>query len=92
MTCGPHTITMTANQLLHTLHVVFKYISSVGILEQSIWARPREGIWLLCRPARVHRLEGWYDNSVPTRFLALIDCSKMPALKSSCRTRFFRAE
>ncbi len=28
---------------------------------------------------RLHRVVGWNDNAVPTRFLALRDCSKIPA-------------
>jgi hypothetical protein len=30
--------------------------NSAGILEQSMWARNRVGIWLSYRPARLHRL------------------------------------
>jgi hypothetical protein len=30
--------------------------------------------------ARLCSLAGWYDNPIPTQFLALIDCSKTPAL------------
>jgi hypothetical protein len=42
-------------------------------------ARNRVGIGLLYQPARLHRQAGRYDNSVPTRFLVPIDCSKIPA-------------
>ncbi len=41
------------------------------------------GLRLSYRHARIHRLAGRYDNSVPTRFLAPIDCSKIPALVSN---------
>jgi hypothetical protein len=44
-----------------------------------MWARNRVGIGLSYWPARLHRLAGRYDNAVPTRFLAHIDCSKTPA-------------
>jgi hypothetical protein len=50
---------------------------SAEILEQSMGSRNRGGIWL----------SFWYDNWVPTRFLASIDCSKIPAqnfLLNSC--------
>jgi hypothetical protein len=43
--------------------------SSAGNLKQSVRARNREGIGLSSLPARLHRLVGQYDNSVPTRFL-----------------------
>ncbi len=29
---------------------------------------------------RLCSLAGWYDNPIPTRFLAPIDCFKIPAL------------
>jgi hypothetical protein len=50
--------------------------------------RNRVGSWLSYRPARLHRLAGWYDNSVPTRpfptrFRAPIDCPKIPALENN---------
>jgi hypothetical protein len=32
--------------------------------------------------ANLNSLAGRYDNPIPTRFLALIDCSKIQALKS----------
>jgi hypothetical protein len=56
--------------------------SSAGILEQSTGARNRVGIGLSYRPAGLHRLEDRYYNSVPTCFLAHIDCYKIPALGS----------
>jgi hypothetical protein len=56
-----------------------KILTSAGILEQSMGARSRGGIGLSYRPARLHRRAGRCDNSVPTRFLAPIDCSKIPA-------------
>jgi hypothetical protein len=31
----------------------------------------------------IYSLAGRYDNPIPTRFLALIDCSKIPALPSA---------
>jgi hypothetical protein len=45
-------------------------------------ARNPLGIGLSDMPAAagLHRLAGRYDNSVPIRFLAPIDCSKIPAL------------
>jgi len=42
--------------------------------------RNRVGIGLSYLPARLHRWAGRYDNSVPTRFLFPVDCSKIPAL------------
>jgi hypothetical protein len=36
-------------------------------------------IGLSYRPDRLHRLAGRYENSVPTRFLIPIGCSKIPA-------------
>jgi hypothetical protein len=72
----------------HTLNVVNEYFnSSAGILEQSMGARNREGIGLSYRLARLHRLAGRYNISVPTRFLAPIDCSKMPGLVYSSLQR-----
>jgi hypothetical protein len=50
-----------------------------GILEQSMGARNRVGIGLSYRPAMLHKLTGRCDNSVPTRFLAPVGCSKIPA-------------
>ncbi len=46
------------------------------------------GIGLSYLLARLHRLAGWYDNSVPTRpfptrFRAPIDCHKIPALETN---------
>ncbi len=52
---------------------------SAGPLEQSMGARNRVGIGLSYGPAMLHRLAGRYDNSVPTRFLTPVDCSKIPA-------------
>ncbi len=34
--------------------------------------------------ARLCSLAGRYDNPIPTRFLAPIDCLKIPALKAVC--------
>jgi hypothetical protein len=50
-------------------------------------ARNRVGIGLSYRLARLRLLAGQYNNSVPTRFLAPIDCSKILALYSirECR-------
>jgi hypothetical protein len=42
------------------------HINSEGILEQSMGARNRVGIGLPGRPARLHRLAGQSDNSVPS--------------------------
>jgi hypothetical protein len=42
-------------------------------------ARNRVGTGLSYWPARLHRLAGRYNNLVPTRFLAPIDCSKIAA-------------
>ena len=58
---------------------VYKFGLCSGIFEQSMGARNRIGIGLSYRPARLHRLAGRYDNAVPTRFLAPIDCSKIRA-------------
>ncbi len=52
---------------------------SSGILEQSIGVRNQVGIGLSCRPARLHRLAGRYDNLVLTVCLAPIHCSNIPA-------------
>ncbi len=41
--------------------------------------RNRVGTGLSLRPAGLHRQAGRYDKSVLTRFLAPIDCSKIPA-------------
>jgi hypothetical protein len=49
------------------------------------------GIGLSYRPARKHWQAGQYDNSVPTRFLAPIECYRIPALdiwRASTITRF----
>jgi hypothetical protein len=63
-------------------HLISLLVFSAGILEQSIVpARQATYRLLSFRPARLHRLAGRYDNSDPTRFLASIDCSKIPALK-----------
>jgi hypothetical protein len=35
--------------------------------------------------ARLCTLAGRYDNPIPTRFLAPIDCLKIPALKAVCK-------
>ncbi len=53
--------------------------SSAGSLEQSMGARNRAGTELSSRPARLCSLAGRYDNPIPTRFLAPIDCYKIPA-------------
>jgi hypothetical protein len=55
-------------------------LASAGIFEQSVGAGNREGIGLSYWSARLNRLAGRYDISVPTRFPAPIDCSKIPAL------------
>ncbi len=64
------------------------YVACAGILQQYVGARNRVGIGLSYRPARLHRLaesNPWnslnylYENHIPTRFLASIDCSKIPA-------------
>jgi hypothetical protein len=46
--------------------------------------RNRVGIGLPYGPVRQLRLVGQYDNSVPTRFLVTVDCSKIP-LQCFCR-------
>jgi hypothetical protein len=43
-------------------------------------AKNRVGIGMSYRPAIPHRLTGRYENLVPTRFIAPIDCSKIPTL------------
>ncbi len=66
--------------------------SSAGILEQPMGTRNRVGIGLSYRDARLHRLAEsipgllksikipyQYDIPILTRFLALIDCPKIPA-------------
>ncbi len=53
-----------------------------GILEQSMGAKNRVGTELSDRPASLYSLAGRYDNPFPTRFLAPIDCSKIPALNN----------
>jgi hypothetical protein len=35
----------------------------------------------------LYSLAGWYDNPIPTRFLAPIDCSKTPTQKAAYKTR-----
>ncbi len=57
-----------------------KFQICAGVLEQSMWARNRVGTALSYRPASLCSLAGQYDNPIPTRFLAHIDCSKIPAL------------
>jgi hypothetical protein len=52
-------------------------------------ARNRVGIGLSYRPARLHRLAGQYDNSVPSRFLAPIDCYKIPVQNLKILTLIF---
>ncbi len=52
------------------------------ILKQSTGARNRVGTELSSRPARLCSLAGRYDNPIPTRFLAPIDCYKIPAQDS----------
>jgi hypothetical protein len=47
-------------------------------------AGDRVGKGLSYRPATLHRLVGKCDNSVPTRFLVPMDCSKIP-LQCLCR-------
>jgi hypothetical protein len=44
----------------------------------------RAGNRFLCslKGLQIRALAGRYDNPIPTRFLALIDCSKIPALYS----------
>ncbi len=45
------------------------------------WARICERLWSLgIDSASLCSLAGRYDNTIPTRFLAPIDCSKIPAL------------
>jgi hypothetical protein len=72
------------------------YVACAGILKISMGPRNRVGIGLAYRPAKLHRLAesipgllkslkipflaGRYDNPIPIRFLAPIDCSKIPAL------------
>ncbi len=51
---------------------------SAEILKQS-GARNRIGTELSSLPARLYSLAGRYDNPIPTRFLAPIDCYKIPA-------------
>ncbi len=48
---------------------MYRLVSNAGILEQSMGARNRAGT----------ELAGRYDNFSPARFLASIDCSKIPA-------------
>jgi hypothetical protein len=48
--------------------------------QQSMGARNGVGTELWPRPASLCRGGGRNDNPIPSRFLALIDCSKTPAL------------
>jgi hypothetical protein len=74
------TVTLPNSLIISEFLVAVHFVSSAKILEQSMGARNRVGIGLLHLPARLNGLAGRYDNSVPTRFLATIDCSKIPAL------------
>ncbi len=74
-------------ELKYVIYVIFppKFLctapqTSAVFLEQSMGAGNQVGIVLLYRPTRLHRLVGRYDNWVPLRFPAPIDCSKIPAL------------
>jgi hypothetical protein len=72
-----------------SLSIHYLYCVSVAllpqILEQSMGA---------IRPGNLRRLAGRDDNSVPTRFLAPVDCSKIPAQKvvisGSVKTSFWQ--
>jgi len=57
-----------------------KFQICARILEQSMGARNRVGTALSYRHASLCSLAGRYDNPIPTRFLAHIDCFKIPAL------------
>ncbi len=51
------------------------------VFHNILWgARNRVGIGLSYRPARKHWQLGQFDNSVRTRFLAPIECSRIPTL------------
>ncbi len=56
--------------------------------------RNRVEIGMPYRPGRLHRRTGRYDNSVPTQFLAPVDCFKIPAQKEviyeSVKTSFWQ--
>jgi hypothetical protein len=74
-----------------TIHHVFLWIrpldtmlSCIGILKQSMEVRVVIG--LSYRPASLCLLVGRYDNPIPSRFLAPIDCSKIPAQGLNFRT------
>ncbi len=51
-------------------------VTSVGILEQPIGARNRVRVGLKYTPARLRRLAGRYDNTVP---IVPVDCPKIQA-------------
>ncbi len=44
---------------------------------------------LIYRPHPVRSLAGRHDNPFPTRFLAPIDCYKIPAQSEFCRSSFY---
>jgi hypothetical protein len=55
--------------------------TSAGILEQSMggYEPSRKRVVVPVRQGCIGCMAGRYDNSVPTGFLASIDCSKIPA-------------
>ncbi len=56
---------------------------SAGILEQSMGAKSRVGSCRTGPPAYLAwRADTTYGNHIPTRFLAPVDCSKIPAQTS----------
>ncbi len=72
------------------------YVAWAGIFKKSMGARNKVGIGLSCRPARrnsflgidswapwIRALAGRYNNPIPPRFLAPVDCLKIPALCSA---------
>jgi len=54
--------------------------SCAGILKQFMGAGNGVGIGFSCHSASLCSLAGRYGNPFPTRFLAPIDCLKIPAL------------
>ncbi len=58
---------------------IFKLLKSPGIDSRESIRRNRfQGI----DSASLCSMAGWYDNPTPTRFLAPMDCLKIPALES----------
>jgi hypothetical protein len=69
---------------LPTLLKILCFTSYLRLYSEGIFLN-FEGAWELILKsrnfARLCRLAGRYDNPIPSRFLAPIDCSKIPALE-----------